>query len=509
MNHQKHRVELDQLSYVWNNQPEKLAEFCAYNLHDSFLAYKLCEKLLPDMIEFTSIVGLPTFDVIRMRFSKLVESYILKRGMEFEVVAPNKPENTEISRRMEESIQGAFVYEPTPGLYKDIAVFDFRSLYPTIISAHNIGPEGFKCSCCADENQAHVPGKEEYWFCLKKKKFLPKILEQLIMRRAEIKKEIKETKKKNEDTSLLEARSYAIKILANSFYGYLGFYAARWYNLESAASTTAYARNYITTTITAAQKKGFTVIYADTDSCFLLLDGKTMDDALKFMEEINETLPGQMELELEGHYPRGIFVGLKSSEKGSGKAELSGTPTGKNVVGAKKKYALLRKDGSLKITGFETVRRNWSPLSKDVQEKVLELVLQEKVSDALKYVKDTIKELRSGKVELAKLILKTQITRELSSYSSFAPHVKVAQEMKEKGEIVDAGTIISFIIVKGKGLIRDRAKIPSEVTAGEYDAKYYVDHQLIPAVSSIFAVLGYNEDVVFRESSQTGLGKFF
>src|SRR3989344_1162606 len=157
LGHQKHKVELEKLSQVWDHDPEKLAEFCAYNLHDSFLAYKLCEKLLPDMMEFTSIVGLPTSDVIRMRFSKLVESYILKRAMEFAAVAPNKPENTEISRRREESIQGAFVFEPAPGLYKDVVVFDFRSLYPTIISAHNIGPEGLKCSCCADKT--HVPGK--------------------------------------------------------------------------------------------------------------------------------------------------------------------------------------------------------------------------------------------------------------------------------------------------------------------------------------------------------------
>ncbi|MEK6905217.1 MAG: DNA-directed DNA polymerase [Nanoarchaeota archaeon] len=496
LGHQKHKVELDKLSQVWDSKDGNLAEFCAYNLHDSFLAYKLCEKLLPDMIEFTSIVGLPTYDVIRMRFSKLVESYIMKRAMEFDIIAPNKPENTEISRRMEESIQGAFVYEPTPGLYQDIVVFDFRSLYPTIISAHNIGPEGLKCSCCADKPQNRVPGKDEYWFCSREKKFLSTILEQLISRRAEIKKQIKEAKKKNENTSLLDARSYALKILANSFYGYLGFYAARWYSLESAASTTAYARNYITTTISAAKEKGFTVVYADTDSCFLLLKGKNIDEAMRFMEEINETLPEQMELELEGHYPQGIFVGLKGGDQ-------------RTVVGAKKKYALLRKDGSLKITGFETVRRNWSPLSKEVQEKVLQLVLQNEVQEALKYVKDTIKELRSGKVALNKLILKTQITRELSSYSSFAPHVKVAQEMKERGEVIDAGTVVPFIIVKGKGLVRDRAKIPADVATGEYDADYYVDHQLIPAVSSIFAVLGYKEEEVFKDSSQTGLGKFF
>ncbi|MEK6900029.1 MAG: DNA-directed DNA polymerase, partial [Nanoarchaeota archaeon] len=299
--HQKHSVDLDALSNVWDNEPDKLAEYCAYNLHDSFLAYKLCEKLMPDMVEFTTIIGLPTSDVIRMRFSKLVESYILKRAVEFNVIAPNKPEDTEISQRMEESVQGAFVYEPTPGLYKDIVVFDFRSLYPTIISAHNIGPEGFRCGCCADK--PHVPGKEEYWFCSREKKFMPIILEQLISRIAEIKKHIKEAKLRKENTSLLDARSYALKILANSFYGYLGFYAARWYCLECAASTTAYARNYITSTIAEAQKEGFKVIYADTDSCFLLLEGKKMEDAMGFMEGINANLPGKMELELEGQYP--------------------------------------------------------------------------------------------------------------------------------------------------------------------------------------------------------------
>ena len=494
LNHQKQVVDLDSLSQVWDHHPEDLSEFCAYNLQDSFLAYKLCEKLLPDMMEFTQIVGLPTFDVTRMRFSKLVESYILKRAMEFAVLAPNKPESSEVSQRMEESIQGAFVYEPRPGLYQDVVVFDFRSLYPTIISAHNIGPEGLRCSCCVDK--AHVPGKEEYWFCSKEKRFLPTILEELILRRGQLKKEIRISKKEEKDTSLLEARSYALKILANSFYGYMGFYAARWYSLESAASTTAYARNYITTTIAAAENKGFTVIYADTDSCFLLLEGKSMDEATKFMEAINESLPEQMELELEGHYPQGIFVGLKG-------------PGGKFEKGAKKKYALLRKDGTLKITGFETVRRNWSPLAKEVQKKVLQLVLNNKIQEALKEVKGMIKELRSGKVILTKLIMKTQITRDLSSYSSFAPHVKVAKELEERGEVISAGTVVSFIIVKGKGLIRDRARIPDDVAVGEYDAEYYVDHQLIPAVSSIFAVLGFNEEEVFKESSQTGLGKYF
>ena len=108
-----------------------------------------------------------------------------------------------------------------------------------------------------------------------------------------------------------------------------------WYCLECAASTTAYARNYISVTIAKAQQEGFKVIYADTDSCFLLLERKTIEDAMKFMEGINKNLPGQMELEFEGHYPRGIFVSLKGL-KGTERSER-GRERGK------KKYALLKK----------------------------------------------------------------------------------------------------------------------------------------------------------------------
>ena len=490
LGHKKHVVNLDELGHIWDEEPDKLVDFCAYNLHDAHLTGKLCRLLLPDMIEFTKLIGLPIFDIIRMRFSRLVESYIMKRSMEYNVIAPNKPGDHETQQRKEESIEGAFVLEPTPGLYKNLVIFDFRSLYPTIITAHNIGPEGFRCHCCQDKE--HVPGKEEYWFCQKEKKFLPSVLEELILRRVDLKRLIKEEKAKGLDTKMLEARSYALKILANSFYGYLGFFGARWYCIECAASTTAYARDYIKHTIEKAAEKGFKVIYADTDSCFILLEDKIRDQALEFMNEINFDLPGHMELDFQGYYPRGIFVALKGSERG-----------------AKKKYALRDENGKIKITGFETVRRNWSAIAKEVQEKVLSLILTDQPEEALRYVRETAKELKEGKIPNTKLIIKTQITRELDSYTSVGPHVAIAQRLRQQGEAVLPGTVVEYIIAKGAGIIRERAQLPEDVKAGEYDAEYYLNHQILPAVSSIFLVFGYKEDEIVGESKQTGLGTFF
>ncbi|GAI26580.1 unnamed protein product [marine sediment metagenome] len=176
--------------------------------------------------------------------------------------------------------------------------------------------------------------------------FLPIIIGDLISRRARIKEIIKEKK-----DIMLEARSESLKLLANAFYGYLGFFGARWYSIECARSVTAYGRYYINRVIEDAEKNEFKVIYSDTDSVFLNLGKKTEEDALKFVEKINETLPGIMELEYENFYPCGIFVSAKEGH-----------------YGAKKKYALLGKDGNIKITGFETVRRNWSFIAKQAQE---------------------------------------------------------------------------------------------------------------------------------------------
>jgi DNA polymerase I len=79
--------------------------------------------------------------------------------------------------------------------------------------------------------------------------------------------------------------------------------------------------------------------------------------------------------------------------------------------------------------------------------------------------------------------------------------------MKKKGFPVQEGMLIEFVVEEGKGLIREKAKRLDELKKG-YDVDYYLNNQLIPAVSSILQVLGVEEDELFKESSQKGLGSF-
>ncbi|HLD86909.1 MAG TPA: DNA-directed DNA polymerase [Candidatus Nanoarchaeia archaeon] len=483
-------VDLNALSTTWDSHPEDLSSFCAYNLQDAYLAYQLTIKMLPTLTELVKLVGLPPFDVNRMGFSQLVEWYLIRQALSFNELSPNKPNDQEMSRRKAQSLEGGFVFEPKPGLYKDIAVFDYLSLYPTIIASHNISPGTLNCECC-EKSAKRIPGEENLWFCEKKKGFIPALIEDIITRRVRIKEMMKE--ESGEQRIFLDARQGALKLMANSFYGYLGFAPARFYSMESAKCTTAYGRFYIKQVISKAQEQGFIVLYSDTDSVFLSLDGKKREDAMGFMEGINKELPGLMELDFEGYYPSGIFVSAKIG-----------------AYGAKKKYALLSEKGNLKIRGFETVRRNWSEVSKDIQEDVLGIILRENdPKKALAHVKKVIRDLRERNVPLDKVIIRMQMVKDLADYANKGPHVAAAQRMQNQGINVASGTIIEYVVVAGSEMISKRVRLPNEVQNNEYDAEYYIEHQVIPAVERIFDVLGYPKEALSGSHKQKSLSGFF
>ena len=233
-------------------------------------------------------------------------------------------------------------------------------------------------------------------------------------------------------------------------------------------------------------------MYSDTDSVFLALNNKSKQDALTFLDTINADLPGIMELEYEGYYPSAIFVAAKESD-----------------IGAKKRYALLNENGKITIKGFETVRRNFSMIGKEVQEKVLDLVLKDDPKKAVDFLKETVDDLRNNRIPVEKMIITTQLTKNIKDYGNIGPHVAVAQRMEQKGIHVGPGSNISYIITKGAGKIRDKAKTPDETSQEEYDADYYLNNQIIPSIEKIFEVLGYNVEELLSDKKQKGLDQWF
>jgi len=164
--------------------------------------------------------------------------------------------------------------------------------------------------------------------------------------------------------------------------------------------------------------------------------------------------------------------------------------------GAKKKYALIDDKDKIKIRGFETVRRDWCNLARNMQSKVIEFVLKEgNEKKALEYVKKTIQELKERKIDKEDIMIKTQLKKPLQEYKAITPHVIAAEKIKEKGEPIDVGMLIKFFIAETrekKKLIREKVKLPEE--KGEYNIEYYLNNQILPAVENILDVFGIKAD---------------
>jgi len=461
------------VSELWKEGSDKnLNRIMRYNLHDSRITWKLAEKMMPIAIQFVRIVGIPLFDVSRMRYGRLVEQYIIKNSIDENRIIENKPSESEISIRMKTKIMGAFVYQPIPGVYKNIRVFDFRSLYPSIIIAHNIDPYTLSED---GENEINLPHKTVYF--KNKGGFIPDLLRNLLEKRSEIKSKLKNVDSDSEMGKELDAQSYAIKILANSFYGYLGFYGARWYSIDCAAAVTAMGRKYIDQVMKTAIKYDIKVIYGDTDSVFLI-DSPNIN---AFEQEVNASLPNPMELEDEGIYVSGIFLEKKGSD-----------------AGAKKRYALLDKNGKIIVKGLESRRGDWSKIAKNAQLDVLNTVLLEGSGEgALNIVQKIIKNIRDKKFDIDDLILSNKLSRNLEDYVAIGPQVAAGRLMAERGEDVGPGTIVKYIITEGNSkLVRDRVKLSDTVSIDEIDEDYYINKQVIGATYKILELFGYTEDQI-------------
>ena len=466
-------IDWHEIYKYWDEGDEKLKELVEYSMHDAKITLKLAEKLNPSILELSRIVGQPIFNVSRMRYGQCVEWFFAKNAHDFSELIPKKPYGKHVKGRFSRSYEGGYVHKPKPGLFENIVVYDFRSLYPSIIVSHNICPTTLFCDCCKKGHDTPKINNKTYTFCKKNQGFIPKLLEDLINRRIRIKEMLKDMKKDSSDYAILSARSYAIKTIANSSYGYYAFPRSRWYCIECAESITAWGRQYIKDVIEKAEKEKFNVLYGDTDSIIISLKSEKREDIEKFAKAINKELPGVMELEFDGFYPRGIFVA------------------------AKKRYALANEKKELVIKGLEVVRRDWSNIARRTQREVLKaLLVQGSEKKAVDIIHKKIEALNSKEVPIEDVTILTQLTRKIKDYSSIGPHVAAAKKAEKKGYEFEPGQMIKYIVTKGGGSISERSYILEEVKKQdmEYDSEYYINNQLLPAVERIFSAIGVSKD---------------
>ncbi len=472
-------------------QEKDWQKYYEYNLHDSILTLQLFEKFWPDMLEFTKTIKEPIFDVSRAGLSKYTENYVLHNLEKYNEIPEKRPGHEDIGKRRGIKVEGAFVLEPKPGLYEKIAIFDFTSMHTSIIITHNIS----KATLLEKkEKQAHESDeiteknkKIKYYFS-KKQGFFPALLMEIFEKRKKFKQEYQKN-----PNPITKARSNAFKVLSASAHGYVAFFGARYYSHEASASILSLVRKFNKETISKVEKNKYKVIYGDTDSIAFLMENKSESQIKELLKKLNSELPGVMHLELEGFFKRGLWVTTRAGK-----------------TGAKKKYALIDKKNQIKIRGFETVRRDWCRLAREVQNIVIRQILEDgNEKKALKYIKEIVKKIKERKINKQDLIIKTQLKKPLAEYKAISPHVIAARKMKEKEIPISQGNVVEYYISETsskKKLVRDKVKLPGE--KGEYEIKYYLERQILPAVENILQVFNINIKEIIDGKRQTSLSDF-
>lgn len=529
---EKHDVEPKEMEALWSASGEEFARLVSYSRRDSYLALHLLTdlKLLDKYIALAQTSGSLLQDVIDGGQTGMVENFLFRKFQERGRVIPPKPDADLSSARAAQSfeLKGGAVLEPKKGLVEDVLILDYRSLYPSIMMAHNL----CYSTVVTDEHPpsevvVRPPSGGEFVLPSASPGIVPGVLRDLLAQRTDIKRRMKSAS--DEERNILDAQQYALKILLNSFYGYSGYARARLYSLPLANAVTSFGRSNIQNTKNMVEEIGsvyvrdgkallpeematdpgdsfpavgelkrfdLSVVYGDTDSVFIRLkpfggrgEKPNLEEAelvgRKIAETVTSRLPPPMELVFEAFARRGLFL-------------------------VKKRYALwvFEKVGSewrdkIKVRGMETVRRDWCELTSKTLNRCLELVLMEgKVDEAVDLAKSVIDrlqrlDLREDPEILDDLVLTRRYTKSTAAYKNKQPHVQLAEKMRARGgRVPQVGDRVPFVIVRGKGLFVDRAEDPSyALDEGlKIDTDYYINKQILPPLLRLLAPFGVSKE---------------
>ncbi len=461
-------VEDVEFADYWDD-PQKLGVLVRFGLDSARKVSGLAGLLLDFAMQLSVLTSLPLDHVMTAAPGFRIEWYLIKRAQKIGELVPHRLEQPYAP------YAGGLVLSPKPGLHENIAVLDFKSMYPNIMITYNLSPDTYIAPDQPEPpNGVYTAPEVGHRFRKSPQGFYTEALTYLIDVRGAIRHKMKLLSPQSVAFHVLDARQKAVKIITNAAYGYAGWVGARWYLKPVAEAASAWGRYIILAATQMAEKAGFEVVYGDTDSLFIKYDQAT---AQQLQEDIEREL--KLEVEIGEVYKRIFFTE------------------------AKKRYAGLRQDGTLDIVGLEVIRGDWAAVAKEVQAHVIEIILKEQSpKKAADYVNDVVADLRHRKIPLHDLIIWKTLTKNPEKYAIRAPHVEAAKMLKEKGWRLTGGDKVGYVILKGKGRLYSRVKPYFFSKLEEVDVNYYITNQVLPAATRILGFFDINEKQLLQKEGK-------
>jgi len=236
-----------------------MAELAFYNAKDTQLTFDLAthDDNFPSFILF-----------FIMRFGNLTLENANRKGVtawwsgyeyrHLDKLGYYHPNDSMVERGTEHSLKGGTVLNETQGLHYNVDVFDFSSLYPTMVIEHNICYSTMNCSHEECLENKYVVQNKEIHICTKRRGFIPSALSFLRNARIEI------YKPKSEHSRYYAQLSQFVKIFMNACFGAMANQGFAFMSLLAAMTITQTGRDSLFTLTELIKEEGGEVIYGDS-----------------------------------------------------------------------------------------------------------------------------------------------------------------------------------------------------------------------------------------------------
>ncbi|KAL4783050.1 hypothetical protein BJX76DRAFT_358388 [Aspergillus varians] len=468
-------------------------------------------ELMPRISEQARLLGID-FDSVFYRGSQFkVESLMFRiaKPENFVLVSPS---------RKQVGQQNALeclplVMEPQSDFYTSpILVLDFQSLYPSIMIAYNYCYSTFlgrvrswrgrdKMGFMDYKRQPRLlellkdqiniaPNGMIYAKPGVRKSLLARMLAEILETRVMVKAGMKVDKDDRALQRLLNNRQLALKLIANVTYGYTSAsFSGRMPCAEIADSIVQTGRETLEKAIAfihSVERWGAEVVYGDTDSLFVHLQGRTRDQAFDIGEEITRAVtdmnPHPIKLKFEKVYHPCVLLAKK------------------RYVGFKYEHKD-QKEPQFDAKGIETVRRDGTPAVQKIEEKALKLLFRTAdLSQVKSYFQSQCTKIMQGRVSVQDFCFSKEVKLGTYNENGTLPAgalISTKKMLEDPRSEPQYGDRVPYVVVSGAPGSRliDRCVSPETLLKDaqlDLDAEYYITKNLIPPLERIFSLIGAN-----------------
>ena len=499
-----------------------------YNRKDAELLMKLDAKLELTKLMINECVWTGT-TLDRFYVGELLDNYMLRKSKKLNNYLFSKPSQEESLEYEKTHIVGGYVMPPITGLYENVRIFDFKSLYPSIIVGWNISPDSIdieksKLGEIAFNNFIGPNRKVEdlifdEWFSfLRKEKksidplnecyqtanniffkkdsvgFISSLIKELLDKRAEIKKALVGLIPGSPEYGKARSAQWIVKELANSMFGITGDIHSRYFNKNIAESITITGQ-FLNKTIAKILKKVYNIltIYQDTDSSFCAIPG-THDDIDKLTDDTNAKLKKFLHLKFS------IADNIIKLEYEKAYSKM--------IMVDKKRYTGMmmwlngQKVNLLFSKGLEDVKKNTIDITRKAIRELVTNITQCHIcsEDAHKWLQNLKNHIfdKTYIPDKTEIVISTRLSKPTYKYISKSAHVILAEKLVNEGRILQPtegkdswGTRIDYIVSEST---------PKQIAThiddfnGIWDRRYYWDIQIFAPIFRILQVVWSTED---------------